>query len=180
MQNQTITTSGRKKDTKVVSSHIFAKVLLNKTTGQKSLHAVTHFYPGDVICRFSAGITQPFATYLTVQIGVDKHITLVPEFLQYTNHSCAPTVFFDTTTMELVCLEALQPGDELTFFYPSTEWEMVQPFICNCGKPECLQLINGASHLSGDVLEKYRLTDFIRQMIQSASLPTHKHRSNKA
>lgn len=165
MQNQMVTSISRKKATKVISNHVFAKVLLNKTNGQKSLHAATHFYPGDVISLFSAGITQSFATYLTVQVDVDKHITLVPEFLQYINHSCAPTVFFDTTTMELICLKALQPGDELTFFYPSTEWEMAQPFICNCGKPECLQLINGASTLSGDVLEKYRLTDFIRKMI---------------
>lgn len=166
-----ITTSGTKQAVKVISNHIFAKVLLNKSSGQKSLHAATHFFPGDVICHFSAGITQPYATYLTVQIAADRHITLVPDFLQYTNHSCAPTVFFDTTTMELICIKAMQPADEFTFFYPSTEWEMAQPFICNCGRPECLQVINGAAHLSVDTLERYRLTDFIRQMMSRLAPP---------
>jgi hypothetical protein len=68
--------------------------------------------------------------------------------------------------MELVCLQPLQPGDELTFFYPSTEWEMAQPFVCNCGTAACIQLINGASHLSVETLSKYKLTDFIRQQVR--------------
>lgn len=150
----------------VISKHIFAEVLLNKETNQKALFAAVHFAAGDVICSFQANSTQSFATYLTVQTGVDRHITLKPDFLQYINHSCEPTVFFNTTSMELVCLQAMQPGDEFTFFYPSTEWEMAQPFVCNCGSAACLQLINGASHLSVETLSKYKLTDFIRQQVR--------------
>ena len=161
-----ITTSITNPTPEVISSHVFANVLLNNSSNQKSLHATVSFAPGDVICHFSAGITQSYATYLTVQTGADSHITLKPEFLQYINHSCAPNVFFNTATMELVCLQPLQPGDEFTFFYPSTEWEMAQPFVCNCGHEGCLQLINGASHLSVETLSKYKLTDFIRQQVR--------------
>jgi len=161
-----ITTSITTPTSEVISNHIFANVLLNNSSSQKSLHAAVSFSPGDVICNFDAGITQSYATYLTVQTSTDSHITLVPEFLQYINHSCAPNVFFNTTSMELVCLQPLQPGDEFTFFYPSTEWEMSQPFVCNCGNAECLQLINGASHLSVETLSKYKLTDFIRQQVK--------------
>lgn len=150
----------------VISKHIFADVLLNNESNQRSLFATTGFGAGDVICKFSAGITQTFATYLTVQTATDRHITLMPEFLQYINHSCEPNVFFDTTNMQLVCIQAMQPGDEFTFFYPSTEWEMAQPFVCNCGSAGCLQLINGASHLSVETLSKYKLTDFIRQQVK--------------
>jgi len=165
MHNETITTARNKSTAKMVSNHTFAKVMLNKSTGQKALHAAKSFYPGEVICQFNAGSTSAIPTYLTVQVADDKHITLMPEFLQYINHSCAPTVFFDTTSMELVCLKAMNPGDEFTFFYPSTEWEMAQPFDCNCGTPECLQVIQGAAHLSKATLKKYRLTDFIRQKV---------------
>jgi SET domain len=161
-----ITTSITIPSAEVISNHIFANVLLNNASSQKSLHAAVSFTPGDVICKFSAGITQSYATYLTVQTAAGRHITLIPEFLQYINHSCVPNVFFNTTTMELVCLQALQPGDEFTFFYPSTEWEMAQPFVCNCGNAGCLQLINGASHLSVETLSKYKLTDFIRQQVR--------------
>jgi len=161
-----IKTSVTTPSTEVISNHIFANVLLDNETNQKALFAAVSFNPGDVICSFQANITQSYATYLTVQTGVDRHITLKPEFLQYINHSCSPNVFFNTTTMELVCLQAMQPGDEFTFFYPSTEWEMAQPFVCNCGNAACLQLINGASHLSVETLSKYKLTDFIRQQVK--------------
>lgn len=147
----------------VLSRHAFGDVLLNTSTRQKCMHATKELKRAEIICRFHAGITQSFPTYLTVQTGIDKHITLQPEFLQYINHSCAPNVFFDTTTMDLVCLKPILPGDELTFFYPSTEWDMAQPFVCNCGSKECLQLINGASHLDQSTLKKYQLTDFIKQ-----------------
>ncbi len=150
----------------VISNHVFAEVLLNNASNQKSLHAIRSFAPGEVICSFGAGIIQSFPTYLTVQTGTDKHITLMPEFLQYINHSCSPNVFFDTTSMELVCLQPLQAGDEFTFFYPSTEWDMAQPFVCNCGNKDCLQLINGASHLTIETLSKYRLTDFIKSQVK--------------
>ncbi|MBL7700969.1 MAG: SET domain-containing protein-lysine N-methyltransferase [Ferruginibacter sp.] len=150
----------------VMSNHIFANVLLNNQTNQRSLSSAVSFSPGDLICKFTAATTQSFATYLTIQTGADRHITLLPEFLQYTNHSCTPNVFFNTTTMELVCIKPIQPGDEFTFFYPSTEWEIAQPFVCNCGNDNCLQLINGASHLSVETLSKYKLTDFIRQQVK--------------
>jgi len=161
-----ITTSITNPPTEVISNHIFANVLLNTETNQRSLSAAVSFEPGDVISKFSAATTQSFATYLTVQTGTGTHITLMPEFLQYINHSCAPNVFFDTTTMQLVCIKKIQPGEEFTFFYPSTEWEMAQPFVCNCGSDGCLQLINGASHLSVETLSKYKLTDFIRQQVR--------------
>ena len=161
-----ISTSITTPSNEVISKHIFANVLLNNSSSQKSLHAATGFTSCDVICSFSAGITQSYATYLTVQTAASRHITLMPEFLQYINHSCSPNVFFNTTTMELVCLQPLQPGDEFTFFYPSTEWEMAQPFVCNCGSAGCLQLINGASHLTVETLSKYKLTDFIRQQVR--------------
>jgi hypothetical protein len=161
-----ITTSITNPSAEVISNHIFANVLLNNQSSQKSLHAAVSFAAGDVICHFNAGSTQSYATYLTVQTGADSHITLIPDFLQYINHSCDPNVFFNTANGELVCLRALQPGDEFTFFYPSTEWEMAQPFVCNCGYAGCLQLINGASQLSVGTLSKYKLTDFIRQQVR--------------
>lgn len=151
----------------VVSNHIFAIRYQDVDFKQNSLHSSGLFKKGEVICNFTAGVTQSYATYLTVQVGISKHITLQPEFLQYINHSCVPTVFFDTTSMQLIALKDLNKGDEFTFFYPSTEWDMAQPFVCNCGSTNCLQLINGASHLSLSTLHNYKLTNFIQQQLQS-------------
>ncbi|HUR65129.1 MAG TPA: hypothetical protein VMZ03_02160, partial [Chitinophagaceae bacterium] len=67
--------------------------------------------------------------------------------------------------MELVALKDLQPGDELVFFYPSTEWKMTQSFNCYCGSPKCLGKIRGAAYLSTSLQSQYRFTDFIQQQM---------------
>ena len=80
-----------------------------------------------------------------------QHINLNSDLL-YANHSCTPSLVFDTGRMEarVVADRPLRAGDELTFFYPSTEWEMDRPFRCRCGagKGKCLGWIDGAKVLA--------------------------------
>lgn len=148
-----------------ISNHDIAEVRRNTSNDQNALFILKAVKAGGLIAGFSAGTISAEPTYLTVQVGVEKHITLQPEFLQYINHSCDPNVFFNTTTMELVALKDLNPGEELTFFYPSTEWKMTQSFDCYCGSPKCLGSIRGAAYLSKQVQEEYRFTDFIQQQL---------------
>jgi len=150
---------------KIISNHGFAEVVENTALQQHSLHAVTAYNAGDIICSFAAKETLTQPTYLTIQINHDHHITLAPEFLQYINHSCHPNVFFDTTNFQLLAVLAIEPGDELTFFYPSTEWVMAQPFICFCNTTKCLHSIQGAAQLDEKVLQQYQLTNFIKTKI---------------
>jgi len=152
-------------DYNFISNHVFAEVKQKISNHQNALFSLHHFLPGTVIAEFSAGSIAPKPTYLTVQVAIGKHITLQPEFLQYINHSCDPNVFFDTSTMQVVALKELMPGDEMTFFYPSTEWRMTQSFDCYCGSPKCLGRIKGASFLSLEALSQYRVTDFIQQQL---------------
>lgn len=152
-------------DCTVVSQHTVAEVWLNNNTQQQSLHALVQLNPGDVISDFAGAELLASPTYLTVQVGHNRHILLKPQFLQYINHSCDPNVFFDTTAMQVVALKTIEPGEEFRFFYPSTEWEMDQPFVCNCGSSNCLQLINGASQLSDETLSTYRLSDYIQKQL---------------
>ncbi|MBL7731204.1 MAG: SET domain-containing protein-lysine N-methyltransferase [Chitinophagaceae bacterium] len=150
---------------RTISNHEMAEVRQKISNGQNALFALRSFQPGEVIATFSAGTISAEPTYLTVQLGIGKHITLQPEFLQYINHSCDPNVFFNTTTMELVALKPLLPEEELTFFYPSTEWEMTQSFQCYCGAACCLGDIKGAAYLSKEAVSQYRFTDFIQQQL---------------
>lgn len=150
---------------RVISNHVIAEVRRNSSNDQNALFVLRSYKAGDVIASFSAGTISPEPTYLTVQVGIGKHITLQPEFLQYINHGCDPNVFFDTTSMQLIALKDLEVEDELMFFYPSTEWKMTQPFQCYCGSVHCLGEIRGASYLSKEAVEKYRFTDFIQQQL---------------
>jgi SET domain len=150
---------------RTISNHQIAEVrqlLLNR---QNALFALRSYQPGELIANFSAGTIAAEPTYLTVQVGTRKHITLQPEFLQYINHSCEPNVFFNTTTLELVALKEIQTEEEMTFFYPSTEWKMTQSFNCYCGNSNCIGEIKGAAYLSEEAIKYYRLTDFIQQQL---------------
>jgi len=150
---------------RVISNHVIAEMRQNPLNGQNALFALRSYQPGEFIAGFSAGTISAEPTYLTVQVGLRKHITLQPEFLQYINHGCDPNVFFDTSSMQLVALKEIRPEDEMMFFYPSTEWKMTQSFDCYCGSSHCIGKIRGAAYLTKEMQERYRLTDFIQQQL---------------
>ncbi|KAK2598127.1 hypothetical protein QQS21_005759 [Conoideocrella luteorostrata] len=105
-------------------------------------------------------------TYATVQTGKNSHLNLNSDLL-YINHSCEPSLIFDTGSMNiLVGPNGLQPGDELTFFYPSTEWNMAQPFTCLCGHSTCRGNISGAKDMTARQLEGVWLNGHIRELLE--------------
>ena len=89
------------------------------------------------------------------------------------NHSCAPTAIVDTTKMEVRAAKPIMQGTPVTFFYPSTEWDMAQPFDCNCGEKECLGTVSGAKHIPRHILRKYVLNQHIKQFLYDSE-ETHR------
>jgi hypothetical protein len=152
-------------DYEIISTHKKTEVRQKISNKQNALFTICAFKAGEVISDFSAGTISSAPTYLTVQIDVEKHITLQPSFLQYINHSCDPNVFFNTTTLQLIALKDLIADEEIVFFYPSTEWEMTQAFDCYCGSQQCIGTIAGASALSDTIITRYAFTDFIQSQI---------------
>lgn len=148
-----------------LSHHGFAALYQNNITGEKSLHSTIALKSGDIFSSFEASEIRARPDKYTVQVNDDVHIILQPEYLQYINHSCDPNVFFDTTKLQLSCLKNIAVGDELTFFYPSTEFAMASPFNCLCGAHNCLHKIQGASYLSQEIIHQYKFTDFIMQKL---------------
>ncbi|MFK7906208.1 MAG: SET domain-containing protein-lysine N-methyltransferase [Chitinophagales bacterium] len=130
-------------------------------TGYHSMYTTKDLEPFTVLSEFEHQNKLSVPTRFSVQINKTEHITLKPTYLQYINHSFAPNVFFDTKKMELITLHPIQAGEELAFFYPSTEWRMTEAFTCGCGSEHCLKSIQGAAYLSYDNLVKYRLSQHI-------------------
>lgn len=128
-----------------------------------------NFSAGDEVFQFNAKNIVAKPSYLTVQLEDHKHFSLDPDFLQYMNHSCDPNMFMDTDHLRLIALKDIHIGDELTFFYPSTEWEMDQPFICNCGSTKCQQFIGGAYSFKPEVILQYQLTDYIKRKVRETT-----------
>ena len=141
----------------------YAEIWQFPETGEKSLHSLVEFKPRDTIDKFGSKDCLKQPNYLTVQINDTEHILLDPEFLQYINHSCDPNVFFDTTKMVVACLKKIDVGEAMTFFYPSTEWSMDREFDCLCRSEKCLGKIQGATHLSLNIIENYSLNKYIKE-----------------
>jgi hypothetical protein len=137
--------------------------------GHRLLAASAPFARGQVLHRFHARKTLARPTYLTVQMGPAEHILLGPEFLQYINHGCEPNVHFDVARREIVCLRDIAAGEEILFFYPSTELDMDRPFACRCGAPSCLGAIRGAAHLPSEVLSRFVLNDHVASSLLSGA-----------
>src|SRR5262245_8295306 len=112
--------SNQRPSRRLVFHNNVVEVLKDEISGQNALYASQPFHAGDVICEFSASAILPSPSYLTIQTDTDEHIRLYPYFLQYVNHSCSPNIFFDTTSDKVICLQSVRPGNELTYFYPST------------------------------------------------------------
>ncbi|KAF2651067.1 hypothetical protein K491DRAFT_696738 [Lophiostoma macrostomum CBS 122681] len=125
--------------------------------------------PGGATFARIASPTPAVCAYSSVQASRDLHIELNCD-LVYINHSCRPTLIFDMTRWEVRVNpdldEGLKAGDELTFFYPSTEWDMAQPFECLCQNTECQGTISGAKDMPVDVLGRYWLNTHIEELLQ--------------
>ena len=144
-----------------------AEIRIDPANNHRSLYSRKEFRVNELISEFTAKGVYPNPSYLTVQISDEEHIELFPECLECINHSCDPNCFFDTTKMQLVSLKRIKEGEELTFFYPSTEWDMDQAFQCFCRNKNCIGMIQGAKYLSESIIKNYRFTHFIEQKLDS-------------
>lgn len=142
-----------------------AEIITDASSGNRSLISKKIFYKNDIISSFWWDVVYENPNYLTIQIDNAKHIILQPGFLECINHSCGPNSFFDTEKKLLICLKPIIIGEEITFFYPSAEWDMDQTFLCNCRKDKCIGIVKGAKYLDSETISQYQTTYFIAQKL---------------
>lgn len=116
-------------------------------------------------------VSEP--TYQTVQVGVSRHV-LARGTLVSLNHHCDPNVVIDATSRACVATRDIAAGEELGYFYPSTEWVMARPFLCLCGAPNCIRIVTGARHLSTDVLSRFFINAHIRVLMSRDLEQSHR------
>ncbi|EDU49408.1 hypothetical protein PtrSN002B_007462 [Pyrenophora tritici-repentis] len=123
--------------------------------------------PGALFARIT-NPTPATVAYSSVQASRDLHIELNSD-LVYINHSCAPSLVFDMARWEIRVSDkgqGLKEGDELTFFYPSTEWDMAQPFDCLCKDEVCVGRVGGAKDMDEGVLARYWINAHVEELLE--------------
>ena len=92
----------------------------------------------------------------SVQLAEDLHLDLeggqsMEEILdryywRFMNHSCEPNSCI--RERDVYALRAVEPWENVTFDYNTTEYEMAEPFECRCASRGCLKQIGGFKHLT--------------------------------
>ncbi|MFC5751231.1 SET domain-containing protein [Actinomadura rugatobispora] len=144
-----------------MSTSTFYEVADDRPAGA-GLVAAAPIAAGTAVADFADRPVHTVPSVYTIQVGVAEHVD--SPTVRYLNHSCAANVFVDTVARIVITMRAIGQGEELTFFYPSTEWAMVRPFACLCAAPDCIGMVQGAYFLPSDVLARYPLSPHIRKL----------------
>lgn len=139
---------------------------LRPDLGQRAVRSRVARPAGAILARFSESRIVPAPSRITVQLDQGVHLELTPSWLELVNHRCEPNVAFDMDLLALVSLRPIHPGDELTYFYPSTEWVLDEPFVCRCAAT-CIGRVTGARDLPRSVLQRHRLSPLVRRAMEA-------------
>lgn len=121
-----------------------------RDAGFASLHAVRSFEHGEVVFPLRGRpVGRP--TRFSIQVGPNLHLDPISDSASpwgALNHGCDPNVAIDVSRRVIVARRAIAAGEQLRFDYNTTEWELAESFVCNCGAPTCVGVARGFAHLS--------------------------------
>jgi uncharacterized membrane protein YeiB len=121
-----------------------------RTAGFASLHAGRSFARGEVVFPLRGRPVQR-PTRFSIQVGRETHLDPISDSASpwgALNHGCNPNVAIDVPRRAIIARRAIAAGDQLRFDYHTTEWELAESFVCNCGAPTCVGVAMGFAHLS--------------------------------
>lgn len=138
--------------------------------GHRRLIATDAIAAGGEIVRID-GTVRSAPSRFSIQIGSGTHLDEMGP-VDATNHSCDPNAFVDFSQSDRLVLRALRDigaGDEITIHYCATEYDMAEPFPCDCGAASCVGLVRGYRHLpAGTAAElELRLSPAIRALART-------------
>ncbi|MBX9691479.1 MAG: SET domain-containing protein [Cyanobacteria bacterium] len=119
---------------------------------------------GEIVFQFQ-GYTRHIKNATPLGLQVEENLFLESDrddpnrFDEFTNHSCDPNgyAYFNAGKTFFVATRDIEPGEELTFNYNTTEWDMFEQeevmkercvFQCFCGAKLCAGMIMGYKYLS--------------------------------
>lgn len=83
------------------------------------------------------------------------------------NHSCSPNCYIDFDQLALVALRDIGAGEELTFDYNTSEYDLVDqgcPFTCLCGSQKCVGEVKGYRYLPA--IHKQRIAPLLSPFLK--------------
>ena len=135
----------------------YNKTEIREVENYLGVFATDNIKKGEIIFEINTSIVTDTPSIYSVQIEKNKHvqppdnidISDKPDyFWRFLNHSCEPNSFCDLTDLTFKALKDINKGKHITFNYLTTEYEMSNPFKCNCKSINCHKHIRGYKYLS--------------------------------
>ena len=141
-------------------------VVVDGPNGHRRLVAGLPIAAGEVLFE-ARGSVHEIPTRYTLQVGENAHLGAADEeelhraperyIWCFLNHDCDPNAYFRGHT--LLALRSVSVGEELSFDYNTTEWDMAEPFQCWCDAVPGAHHIRGFKYLSQE--RRTALTPFL-------------------
>jgi hypothetical protein len=159
-------------------NHSDGTVALTRVRGEFGVVARRRVAPGEPLLTVEGELRDSPSKY-SVQIGAGRHIepgrnggpeeVAERKLWPYLNHSCSPNAYL--RGVEIVALREIAPGEQVTFNYNTTEYDMSSPFQCHCGAAGCQGSIAGFSRLDESAREGLRplLSEYLRKLLNNGA-----------
>lgn len=139
----------RRADEAYLSTSVEAK----ETDIGKALFAKEDIGKDEILIRLGGRILKN-PTRTSLQVGEGKHLEGPGRMDDFLNHSCDANGYMNFDDLTFRSKRKIKKGEELTFNYLTTEWDMANKFECRCGSRNCFGRIRGFRYLT----KKQRLT----------------------
>ena len=90
-----------------------------------------------------------------LSLEIDKNLFIESDlkYDDFLNHSCDPNCYIDFSDVSLKVLKPIQRGQELTYIYNTSEWDLINSatpsfFKCDCNTKNCIGIIRGFRYLT--------------------------------
>ena len=137
----------------------------------QSCQAIEDITAGSFLTDLWGAVLDSITRY-TVHVDKNKHVA-AEGVMKYVNHSCDSNAKFifekrnvpfpsladnHEVFWHMVATCDIKKGQDITFDYNLTEYEVAEHFQCNCGAEKCLGKIKGFKYLSPEQ-QKSRASD---------------------
>jgi hypothetical protein len=130
------------------------RVSVRSSNGFYSVAATEEIAGGEIVFLLQGYVIYSPSRY-SVQIDKDRHLepsSSDPQdpgsYLRFLNHSCSPNCYIELDDLSVRALRVIRSGEQVTFDYNTTEFDMASPFRCECNSEDCYGEIRGFIHLS--------------------------------
>lgn len=128
-------------------------MVINSENKGLGIVAGKHIKQQEIILKFSGELVPQGKVKnhnAALQLGENLFLESHGAVDERLNHSCSPNCYINFTQLTLIALKAIKTGEELTFDYNTSEYDLIDQgcsFTCLCGSQDCIGNIKGFKYL---------------------------------